>query len=123
MGEIGWGDVFRQASKRTKIKATPKTLRHTGAVYLLSSLIRKTLSAAETQREAEKVKGASTPQIYNSIFGDPLRKVQRYLGHARYETTFIYLDVLGSHKGLDDEDLAIFDKVIGTEESYDDVAF
>jgi hypothetical protein len=49
--------------------------------------------------------------------------VQKYLGHKSYETTFVYLDVLGSHKGLNDEDLAVFDKVIGAEESYDDVAF
>lgn len=124
MGEIGWGDVFRRATKRTGIKATPKTLRHTCAVYLLSRLLKNSLlSLSDAQDEARKMRGSSKADIYKSIFGDPLRKVQKYLGHKRYETTFIYLDVLGSHQGIDDEALAVFDGVIGTEESYSDVAF
>lgn len=124
MGEIGWGDVFRRASKRTGIKATPKTLRHTCAVYLLSRLLRNSLmTASEAHDEAQKMRGSSPSDIYKSIFGDPLRKVQKYLGHKSYETTFIYLDILGSHQGIDDDELAVFDKVIGTEEDYSDVAF
>lgn len=124
MGEIGWGDVFRRATKRTGIKATPKTLRHTCAVYLLSRLLRNSLmSVSEARAEAQKMRGSSPSDIYNSIFGDPLRKVQKYLGHKNYDTTFIYLDILGSHQGIDDEALAVFDDVIGTEEGYSDVAF
>lgn len=124
MGEIGWGDVFRRATKRTGIKATPKTLRHTYAVYLLSRLLKNSLmSMSEARAEAQKIVGSSPSDIYKSIFGDPLRKVQKHLGHKRYETTFIYLDILGSHQGIDDEALAVFDEVIGTEEHYSDVAF
>lgn len=124
MGEIGWGDVFRRATERTGIRATPKTLRHTCAVYLLSRLLTNILSSvAEAQFEAKKIRGSSASYIYSSIFGDPLRKVQKYLGHKHYETTFIYLDILGSHQGIDDEILAVFDHYIGTEEDYADVAF
>lgn len=124
MGKIGWGDVFRRASERSGIKASPKTLRHTCAVYLLSRLLKNSLvSVSEAREEAQKMRGSTPSKIYESVFGDPLRKVQKYLGHKHYETTFTYLDVLGSHQGIDDEALAVFDRVIGTEEGYLDVAF
>jgi site-specific recombinase XerD len=71
IGTIGWGDVFRRAEARSGVKATPKTLRHTSAVYLLSSLIRRTLSASEASREVEKIKGASTPEIYKASSETP----------------------------------------------------
>lgn len=124
MGEIGWGDAFRRASERTGIKATPKTIRHMCAVYLLSRLLKISLSSVENvQTEAGRLAGSSATDIYKSIFGDPLRKVQKYLGHARYETTFIYLDILGSHQGIDDAELAVFDQAYGMEEDYVGVYF
>ena len=123
MGRAGWDYVFRAASERSGIKATPKTLRHTCAVYLLSRFLKIMLRAAiDATEEARSMRGRSTGQIFNSIFGDPLRKVQKYLGHAYYETTFIYLDILGSHDQVNDEALAVFDQVISAEEAFD-VAF
>lgn len=123
IGEIGWGDVFRRASERTGIKVTPKTLRHTCAVYLLSRLLKAMLSSvADARAEAQQLRSRSQTQILHSIFGDPLRRVQKYLGHKHYETTFIYLDVLGSHDQITDDALAVFDQVISAEEAFD-VAF
>lgn len=120
IGLAGWEHVFREASDRSGIKATPKTLRHTSAVYLLSRFLQFMLSAAaDATEEAKAMQGRTPSQIYQSIFGDPLRKVQLYLGHARYETTFIYLDILGSHDQINDDALAVFDQVISAEEAFD----
>ena len=120
IGRMGWEYVFRAASERTGIKATPKTLRHTSAVYLLSRFLKFTTSAAaDATEEAKALQGSPPSQIYKSIFGDPLRKVQIYLGHAHYETTFIYLDILGSHHQINDDALAVFDQVISAEEAFD----
>ena len=120
MGRMGWIDTFNRASVRSGIKATPKTLRHTCAVYLLSRLLKAMLSSIDEARaEAEKIKGHSPTQIFNSIFGDPLRRVQKYLGHKDYDTTFIYLDILGSHDQITDDALAVFDQVISAEEAFD----
>lgn len=123
IGKIGWGDIFRRASKQTGIKASPKTLRHTCAVYLLSRflkiMLKKAFDLEALREEAHDLRSRKQTNIYGSIFGDPLRKVQKYLGHAHYETTFIYLDVLGSHHAVNDEALAVFDEVISAEEAYD----
>lgn len=119
----GWNYVFRRATELTGIRVTPKTLRHTCAVYLLSRLLKAMLkSISDVRAEAQKLKGGSETEVLYSVFGDPLRKVQKYLGHKRYETTFIYLDILGSREQITDDALAVFDEVISAEEAFD-VAF
>lgn len=119
-----WTDVFDRASIRSGIKATAKTLRHTCAVYLLSSILKRTLGSIDRARdEASRVTQPTISKIYDSVFRDPLRLVQLYLGHKHYETTFIYLDALRSLDTVMDESLAIFDQVMEIEEDYASVVF
>jgi site-specific recombinase XerD len=72
--------AFQDASKRSKIKATPHAFRHTFATY-------------EFLRESEE-RGRD----------GALHWLQQRLGHASIETTRIYLHTadLVKHKGLDD---------------------
>ena len=123
MTDNAWEWLFRKASAATGIKATPHTLRHTFAVYVLSRLISLTIgSLADAKKEAKRVV-AAPHTIYDSLFGDPLRKVQKLLGHERYDTTFIYLDALGNDDLVTDEALAVFDEVMDAEEDYAGVDF
>ena len=59
--------------------------------------------------------------VYATIFGDPLRALQRLLGHKHYETTFIYLDILSADDFVIDEALRIFEDTLGSEEDYLDL--
>lgn len=119
ISEAGWEAIFRDASARSGVDVTPHTLRHTFAVYMLSALLRRSMrSAAEVADEAKRLTEGDRRDVYSSIFGDPLRKLQKLLGHKHYETTFIYLDVLSADDSVIDEALAIFDSAFGSEEDY-----
>ena len=123
MGEFGWEAVFRRASELSGVEATPHTLRHTFAVYMLAGLLRIAMASADRVRDEVRhaTEGGRT-DVYAAIFGDPLRKLQRLLGHKHYETTFIYLEVLGADDRVIDEALSIFDTAFGSEEDYRDLA-
>jgi len=123
MEENGWEFVFRVASERSGIKATPKTLRHTFAVHVLGRMIGIAIgSLTRVQKEAlktqQQVKASGSAAVYDSFFGDPLRRLQKLMGHAQYTSTFVYIDLLASIDGFEDESLAVFERFIDAEETY-----
>lgn len=121
MGIGGWEKVFETASERSGVKVTPHTLRHTFAVYMLCSLLRRLHDSREIRDEAKRFTEGDRNDAYHTIFNDPLRVVQKLLGHKRYETTFIYLDVLSADDFVIDEALKIFEDTLGSEEGYRDL--
>ncbi len=122
MSSSSWSYVFQEASERSKVHVTPHALRHSFAVFLLSRLISRIVgSVRERKREAKRLRDLfhTRPEtIYDSLFGDPLRKVQKYLGHASYMTTFIYLDILAGDTLEEDDTWGVFSEILDTEADY-----
>ncbi|QQP89458.1 tyrosine-type recombinase/integrase [Skermanella rosea] len=122
MSGNGWEFVFRRASHLAGVEATPHTLRHTFAIYTLSKLIQHNHeSVARAQEEARKLTsecaGYSAKTLYDTILGDPLRRLQKLLGHSSYESTFIYIDLLAEDFPID-EILEVFHGAIDSEVEY-----
>lgn len=83
----GWERIFARASSAAfpgEQTITPHQLRHTYAVHVLALLLKR-------QRDGAFDGAASS--MAEPLRGDPIRIVQRLLGHASIETTFIYTDV------------------------------
>lgn len=88
-----WQTMFRRASERCAamgidLYVTPHVCRHTFATRALSALI-------ATQMDTEGVADAfgGIPETrYRKVFGDPLRTLQRWLGHRSITSTYMYLD-------------------------------
>lgn len=89
---------FTSVSQKTEIKLTPHGCRHTFAIYQLEAMIRKMAANLKLLRET----GADA---YRQIMQDPLRQLQRLLGHTGISTTFIYLDFLEEAEALVEDSL------------------
>ncbi|MGY4091397.1 tyrosine-type recombinase/integrase [Aeromonas hydrophila] len=89
---------FTRMSKKTGIRLTPHGCRHTYAVYQLEAMIKKMSTNLKVLREG----GADA---YRQILNDPLRELQRLLGHSQITSTHIYLDFLEESEALVDESL------------------
>lgn len=103
------------------LHVTPHSLRHTYAVYTLAHLIRATIDSVSNLRSEKK---KVSPNAYNALILDPLRTLQRLMGHASQETTRIYLTYVEEADELADAALASWadrsaQSLIGNE-SYDD---
>ena len=78
-----WQSIFRRTSKKLSedmgwdLHVSPHTLRHTFAVYWLTHLVK-----AEVMRLDDRSVPDRTEEIYMKVVSDPLRRVQRWLGHA-----------------------------------------
>ena len=75
-------------------------LRHTFAVHMLAQLIRAQIGALFERPPEETDQRADA---YRRLAGDPLRTLQKLLGHASITSTYIYLDnVLEAQALIDD---------------------
>ncbi len=105
MTSDSWEAIFTQASARCcrlgyDLYVTPHMLRHTFAVHMLAQLIRAQIGALfERPPDDPSVRA----DAYRRLAGDPLRTLQKLLGHATITSTYIYLDnVLEAQALIDD---------------------
>lgn len=92
-------DLFMKVSNATGLKLTPHGCRHTFAVYQLEAMIKRmSMNLKELQEKGS--------DAYRQILNDPLRELQRLLGHSHITSTYIYLDFLDECEALVDESLA-----------------
>lgn len=90
--------LFQRISDATGIKLVPHGCRHTFAVYQLAGLIRKLAIRLKQIKE----EGASA---YKLLLTDPLRRLQKLMGHSSILSTYIYLDCLEEAEELVEESL------------------
>ena len=91
-------ELFERVSAATGVKLIPHGCRHTFAIYQLDAMIKRMASNLKLLRE----KGTDA---YRQILSDPLRELQRLLGHSHVTTTYIYLDFLEESEALVDDSL------------------
>jgi integrase/recombinase XerC len=91
-------DMFCDISAKTGHKLTPHGCRHTFAVYQLEAMIKRMALNLKSLRE-------SGTDAYRQILLDPLRELQKLLGHSSVTSTYIYLDFLEDAEALVDESL------------------
>jgi len=92
IGVDAWKKMFATANQRcaragVNLRCHPHALRHTFAVVTLEQLQRGHVRDLEQKNREQR-------HSYQMIFGDPLRWVSLRLGHARIETTLVYLHTL-----------------------------
>lgn len=75
---------FIDASNKTGLHVHPHMLRHTYAIYTLSWLIKIVINK---QKDSQTV-------VYEKVIRDPIRTLQRLMGHAYITTTYEYLDYI-----------------------------
>lgn len=90
------GRIARTAFARAGIDGSAHTLRHTFSVYQLQSSARLFIRAAVSSKNEE---------AFRQAMYDPLRRLQKLLGHRWLETTMIYLDALPDIDTLTEESL------------------
>lgn len=90
--------------------AHPHMLRHSYAIYQLSAMIAALL-------QGEYKIGSPTAKAYRRMIQDPLRKLQRLMGHSSITSTFIYLDYVDDIDDITDvtSDEEGFDGDVGYE--------
>lgn len=105
MTSDNWEAIFAQASARCshlgyELYVTPHMLRHTFAVHMLAQLIRIQVGVLFERSPDDPSRRADA---YRRLAGDPLRTLQKLLGHATIMSTYIYLDnVLEAQALIDD---------------------
>lgn len=99
-----WNQVFARASGICGFKVTPHYLRHMFAVFTLSTLIKRIISINEFRRSRKDIE--TSAEMYNQVIGEPLRKLQRLMGHSDPETTRGYLDVIEQQQTIVDDAVA-----------------
>lgn len=90
--------MFRDICKASDgdISLTPHGLRHTFAIYQLEAMIKKIV---------KNTRNTEHNHLYKMMMGDPLRLLQKMLGHSHLSTTFIYLDFIDENEAFIEETL------------------
>lgn len=88
--------VIKEAGQKAGTQTHPHVFRHSFAIFQLSAMIRATI-------ENKGIELSSDMQRYRTIFHDPLRELQKLMGHSNVSTTFIYLDYLSEIDELVDK--------------------
>lgn len=97
--------LIKDAGHKAGIHIHPHAFRHSFAIFQLSSMIRATI-------ENKGMELTGDMQRYQTIFHDPLRELQKLMGHSNVSTTFIYLDYLSEVDELVDEAAGDWDKAL-----------
>lgn len=107
-----WERVFEAASARCAGfesvnlpnvgHVTPHMLRHTFAVHTLSALLTEQVQRSQMQGEPGAV-------ALRHVAENPVRRLQKLLGHSHVSTTYIYLDCLDEANELVDAALERWD--------------
>lgn len=106
MSTAAWHEVFATANARCErlgldVHVTPHMLRHTFAVETLSALVRVHLRRAVS----DPTPAQRSQQAYAWMLGDPIRRVQKLLGHRSESSTRRYLGSVQQVQDLVDEAL------------------
>ncbi len=113
-----WERVFDRANDRAgacggPMGAHPHTLRHSFAVHMLGLLVQRVVSVALPDG---LVGIRPDTALYTRVITDPLRQLQRLLGHANSESTEVYLTCLDLAQKIVDGAIADLDEAIPLEE-------
>lgn len=118
MSMAAWEVIFQRASARCRnlgfgdMHVTPHMLRHSFAVHMLNLLLREQIGWVTG--EAARPLGP----VWRRVIGDPLLKLQRLMGHARIESTYIYLDHLAEAQEIVDAAVDAFDFGLVSQEGH-----
>jgi site-specific recombinase XerD len=113
-----WERVFDRANARAgpcggPADAHPHTLRHTFAVHMLGLLVQRVVNVALPDG---LVGIRPDTALYTRVITDPLRQLQRLLGHASSQSTEVYLTCLDLAQQIVDGAVADLDEAIPLEE-------
>lgn len=105
MSMAAWQMIFRRASERCQkfnidIYVTPHMLRHSFAVHMLALLLQEQIGWVIEDRSDKNT------AAYRQLIGDPLRTLQRMMGHSQIESTYMYLHHLDDSQALVDAAVA-----------------
>jgi integrase len=111
-----WERVFEAATQRcagfagrpgvpTIGRVTPHMLRHTFAVHTLSALLTEQLQRGQDESPRRHPGTMALRQVAEN----PLRRLQRLLGHSQVATTYAYLDCLDEASELVEAAMARWD--------------
>ena len=109
MSMAAWEAIFQRAGARCRalgfsdMHVMPHMLRHSFAIHMLNLLLREQIGWVTG--EAARPFGSA----WRRVIGDPLLKLQRLMGHARIESTYIYLDHLAEAQEIVDAAVDAFD--------------
>jgi site-specific recombinase XerD len=94
-----WQSIFRRANQRcaklgVPFEVHPHTLRHTFAVHMLGLLLRQTIRAMGKREDRQLARA----EVRRLLIGNPMRKLQKLLGHSQESTVYIYLNCRELHQ-------------------------
>ena len=116
MSMASWEAAFMRASERCRLlgfkdmHVTPHMLRHSFAVHMLTLLLRQQIGWVVGERSRH------LGSAWRRVIGDPLLKLQRLMGHARIDSTYIYLDHLADSQDIVDAAVGTFGLDLAFEE-------